>query len=130
MSNKEIVLNYDEFGKLKPSEIQSLLEQACIEGLEVIADVGVELIKQRVNVDTGTMRGSVRHETVGNVVSIIMGGEQYINPKTGKPCNYAPAQEKINPTFEPVLEMLGTDIERTLQMKIEQKLTEAGVMLV
>lgn len=125
-----IKINYETFAGLSPEEIQRLLTEACIEGLEVVADVAVELIKQRVNVDTGTMRGSVRRETVGSVVSIIMGGDKYINPKTGKPCDYAPAQEAINPTFEPVLEMLRSDIEQTIQLKVEQKLTEAGVTLV
>lgn len=127
--DREITVKVDPevLSRLPPEQVQAILTQGTLEALDVIADLLVELIKQNVNVDTGTMRGSVRKETVDDMISVIMGGDEFINPKTGKPCNYAPAQEAINPTFEPALDFLKDDIATLIEQRVLQKFAEAGL---
>lgn len=93
------------------------LGQRMLEGAIAAANQVAELVlgyaQVRVHVDTGTLRDSGRVErgigpvySLGHVVTVrvLFGGNQFTNPKTGKPCDYAAIVETKYPFLRPAWE--------------------------
>ena len=120
-----IYMNNDT-GALK-TDLAELPEKMLNFAFEVLLE-RAELIKGLaqvyVNVDTGSLRDSIRIERGGEsktwrIVRIRAGG--YItNPKTGKLVNYAAIVESLYPYLRPALE----EVKPTIISMIEAKVVE------
>ena len=77
-------------------------------------------------VDTGTLRNSIRIEetTVGNTVGfrLVAGGRDYINPKTGRPCDYARMVEAKIPFMAPALYAVAPLVKQAIYEAVEASL--------
>lgn len=78
-----------------------------------------------VNVDTGSLRDSIRIERVApshhlhRVVRVRAGG--YVtNPRTGRIVNYAAIQEMKHPYMRPAWDQVSGDIEEMIKAKVVQ----------
>jgi len=103
--------------------LQEQIRQAILEAVNEIADLIVQLAKQAVPVDTGTLQRSIRKEFAGELVSVIAGGVEFINPKTGKPCDYAPHVENYQPFMKIALESAKGELVEKIKQKVNERLS-------
>jgi len=101
------------------------MTQAAMEALDEGADFMKMMAKTLVRVDTGTLQKSIRKERGGvgmgwRVVRVRAGG-YFVNPKTGRLCDYAHWVEMHYPYMRPAYEMTRPFIIR----KIREKVLEA-----
>lgn len=134
MSEVNINIDFEQLKKsgLTPEDATRLLREGIFEAVDIIADLIVALAKQRARKDTWTMHRSIRKEIVSDtVISVVAGGDEYINPKTKRPCDYAPYQEAYNQFMSAPMEfVVANDLINMIQQKVEQKFAEAGIQLV
>ena len=88
----------------KLAKLPFLLNVAGMEALNEGADFIVSMAKNNVRVDTGTLQKSIRKQrTKDRVVSVRAGG-YFVNPKTGRLCDYAHWVEMNYPYLEPAVD--------------------------
>jgi len=117
------VIRYNSLREILQADLARLpdkMKEGALEALNEAADFMVTLAKGYVLVDTGTLQKSIRKEQSGNVVRVIAGGYQFINPKTNKPCTYAIYVEAKNPFMKPAWEA----VKRFITQKIREKVLE------
>jgi hypothetical protein len=117
-----VTLDYEKIKNIPPGQLEVAMKEALHEAISIVADIIVEAAKQIVPVDTGTLQKSIRKEVAENLISVIAGGADYINPKTGKPCNYAPHVNARQPFMMLALKSAESDIIREIELKVEEKL--------
>lgn len=100
---------------------QDMLE-AALQGLNEAADFMVIIAKGHVLVDTGTLQNSIHKELVAHGVRVTAGGLDFINPKTGKPCDYAVYVEHKNPFMQPAWESIRDSVEKQIRMAVASKI--------
>lgn len=96
------------------------MEKAGLEAINEGADFMKMMAKNLVLVDTGTLRKSIRKERGGKgrlTVSVRAGG-YFVNPKTGKLCNYAHWVEMKYPYMRPAYDMVRPYILRLIRQKV------------
>jgi hypothetical protein len=102
---------------------QKMLDGA-FEALNDAADFMVVMAKSYVRVDTGTLQKTIRKErgtsTNQRKVVRVRAGGYFVNPKTGKICDYAIHQEHYHPYMRPAWET----VRRMLETQIKQKVLE------
>ncbi len=103
---------------------QKMLEWAS-EVLHQQADLMVGLAKVYVNVDTGSLRDSIRRESGGEGLHWrrvrVRAGGYVTNPKTGKLVNYAAVVEVKYPYMRPAWEEVKPTIAEMIKAKIVEK---------
>ena len=101
-------------------QLPEKMTQATLEALNEAADFMITMAQSYCLVDTGTLQGSIRKEQQSNAVLVIAGGREFVNPKTGRGCDYAVYVEHKNPFMRPAWETVRNFIEQ----KIVEKTTE------
>jgi len=97
------------------------MNRKAMEALDEGADFMKMMARLLVLVDTGTLRKTIRKEKgAGNIVRVRAGG-YFINPKTGKICNYAHWVEMKYPYMRPAYRMTKPYIERLIRQKVVQR---------
>lgn len=122
MTDIKLQYNLGDFKDKTPEQIKQILESAILDAIDQTADIIVEAAKQIVPVDTGTLQKSIRKEVAGNIISVIAGGTEYINPKTKGPCNYAPYVEAQQPFMKLALASAKEEMIQLIEQKVEEKL--------
>ena len=120
------VIRYNSLREILQADLARLpdkMKEGALEALNEAADFMVTLAKGYVLVDTGTLQKSIRKEQSGNVVRVIAGGYQFINPKTNKPCTYAIYVEAKNPFMKPAWEAIRKFINRKIREKVLEKIS-------
>ena len=117
-------IDFEQFKKSDEKELISRVNDAVREAVDQVADIIVEAAKQIVPVDTGTLQSSIRKETAEHLISVIAGGADFINPKTGKPCDYAAAVEVRQPFMKLALTSAEHEIEAQIRQKVHEKFAE------
>lgn len=82
-------VRYNSLRDVVQADIGKALEEGGRQGLNEAADFMVTIWKGLSPVDTGTYEKSVRKEESGNIIRVLAGGYQFINPKTHHYCDYA-----------------------------------------
>jgi hypothetical protein len=105
----DLTVDWDR-GTIKKAlaELPEKMEKAAFEALDEGADFMVVMAKTLVRVDTGTLQKSIRKERGGigkswRVVRVRAGG-YFVNPKTGRLCDYAHWVEMHYPYMRPAFE--------------------------
>jgi len=89
----------------KLARLPEAAKEAAMQAIDEGADFIVVMAKTQVLVDTGTLQKSIRKQkTRDNVVSVRAGG-YYVNPKTGRTCDYAHWVELYYPYMRPAINM-------------------------
>jgi len=73
-------------------------------------------------VDTGTLRGSIRKMKVSETEFLVTAGGEDVNPKTGKPCNYAAIIEARFPYMKPAVDLIKPMIAPEMEMEVMKNL--------
>lgn len=98
--------------------LPTVMQDAAMRVLDRNADYIVALAQQIVRVDTGTLRRTIRKVKMGDMEIEITAGGSDINPKTGKPCNYAVIIESRYPFMRPAIDMVSPIIPNEIAMEI------------
>jgi hypothetical protein len=93
------------------------LEKEVMHDLVDAAEFAVNMAKSLCPVDTGTLQSSIRYEVLPDGVVLKAGGSEYINPKTKRPCDYAPYVENRTPFIAPALDAIRDFIRNRLEEK-------------
>ena len=105
MSTVDLTINWEKgliYQKL--ARLPEHMEQAALQALDEGADFIKMQAKILVRVDTGTLQKSIRKmRTRDRVVSVRAGG-YFVNPKTGKVCDYAHWVEMNYPYMRPAFD--------------------------
>ena len=118
-------IKYNSLREIMQADLAKLpekMEKAALEAVNEAADFMVTLAKGYVLVDTGTLQSSIRKEQSGNVVRVLAGGYQFINPKTNKPCTYAVYVEAKKPFMRPAWESVRRFIVARIREKVLEKI--------
>jgi len=104
------------------AKIKAEIPEASLEAINEGADFMVTIAKCFVLVDTGTLRKSIRKERGGTgwLEVHVRAGGYFINPKTGKICNYAHWVEMKYPYMKPAWLMTEPYIRSLIQQKIAE----------
>jgi len=119
------VIRYNSLREIMQADLARLpdkMKEGALEALNEAADFMVILAKGYVLVDTGTLQKSIRKEQSGNIIRVIAGGYQFINPKTNRPCTYAVYVEAKNPFMKPAWEAVKRFITQKIREKVLQKI--------
>jgi len=100
------------------------MQEAGRESLDEAGTFFVTIAQGFCLVDTGTLQGSIRKEWRGTTLRVSAGGTPFINPKTGKPCNYAVHVEHKNPFMRPAWETVRRFLTAKINENILQKVQE------
>ena len=110
-----------ERGTIKKAlaELPNKMEKAGMEALDEGASFMVTMAKTYVRVDTGTLQKSIRKERGGSgkgwrVVRVRAGG-YFVNPKTGRLCDYAHWVEMNYPYMRPAYETVRNYIRNLIR---------------
>lgn len=95
-------------------------DAAAKEALEEAGDFMKMVAKALVLVDTGTLRKTIRKERGAENTLTVRAGGYFINPKTGKICDYATYVEIRSPFMQPAYDMT----KPFLKQKIREKVLE------
>ena len=113
-----------ERGTIKQAlaQLPDKMTEAGMQALNEGADFMKIMAKTLVRVDTGTLQKSIRKERspTRNAMTVRAGG-YFVNPKTGRLCNYAHWVEMHYPYMRPAWEMTRPFIVR----KIRENVLEA-----
>lgn len=100
------------------AELPEKMEKAGMEALNDGADFMIIMAKTYVRVDTGTLQKSIRKQrTRDNVVSVRAGG-YFVNPKTGRLCDYAHWVEMRYPYMRPAFETVRSFIIQQIKDRV------------
>ena len=119
------VIRYNSLREIMQADLARLpdkIKEGALEAINDAADFMVILAKGYVLVDTGTLQKSIRKEQSGNIIRVIAGGYQFINPKTNRPCTYAVYVEAKNPFMKPAWEAVKRFITQKIREKVLQKI--------
>jgi len=119
------VIRYNSLREIMQADLARLpdkMKEGALEAINDAADFMVILAKGYVLVDTGTLQKSIRKEQSGNIIRVIAGGYQFINPKTNRPCTYAVYVEAKNPFMKPAWEAVRRFITQKIREKVLQKI--------
>lgn len=89
----------------KLARLPETMKEAAMEAIGEGADFIVMMAKTKVLVDTGTLQKSIRKQRTRDQVVSVRAGGYYVNPKTGKLCDYAHWVELHYPYMRPAVEM-------------------------
>jgi len=108
--------------KQKLARLPDDMNMAAVAALDEGAEFMKQMAKNLVRVDTGTLRKTIRKERGGTgagwaVVSVRAGG-YFVNPKTGKICNYAQWVEMNYPFMRPAYHMTESYIKNLIRQKV------------
>jgi len=121
MSN---VIRFNSWRELMQADLGKIPDQMKEAGLEALnegADFMVTMAKLRVLTDTFTLQKSIRKEQSGDVVRVLAGGWQFINPKTHKSCTYARHVENKNPFMKPSWDTIQKFMQQLIKDKVIEK---------
>jgi len=121
------VIRYNSLREIMQADLARLPEKMKAGALEAIneaADFMVVIAKSYCPVDTGTLEGSIRKEQSGNIVRVLAGGYQFLNPKTNRPCNYAVFVEAKHPFMRPAWETVRKFIDSQIRKKVLEKINK------
>lgn len=102
------------------AKLPEKMTQAAMEALDEGAEFMKVIAKSLVRVDTGTLQKSIRKQRAGTdwkTVSVRAGG-YFVNPKTGKICNYAHWVEMHYPYLKPAYETVKPFIIQQIKAKV------------
>lgn len=105
---------------------EKMLEAAYAELLQQ-AELMVGLAQVYVNVDTGSLRDSIRVERVAPSYHLhrtvrVRAGGYVTNPKTGKKVNYATYQELTHPYMRPAFEEIRANLGELIKRRVVEKI--------
>lgn len=89
----------------KLARLPEQIEAAGMVALDEGATFIVNMAKNLVLVDTGTLQKSIRKQRTRDKVVSVRAGGYFVNPKTGVICNYAHWVEIFHPYMRPAVEM-------------------------
>ena len=118
-------IHYNSWRDIVQADLARLpdrMKEGALEALNDAADFMVMLAQGYVLVDTGTLQRSIRKEHEGNVIRVLAGGFQFINPKTNRCCNYASIIEAKYPYMKPAWESVRTFILDKIRQKVLEKI--------
>ena len=108
------------------TELPEQLRETTISALMSIGDLAVEMARviHSPHVDTGTLDSSIRYEIeeVGPriILRVLAGGTAYVNPKTGRPCDYAGIIESKWPYLQPALNHVKPLVDEIVSNYVEK----------
>jgi len=117
------VIRYNSLREIVQADLARLpekMKEGALEAINEAADFMVVMAKSYCPVDTGTLERSIRKEQSGNIIRVIAGGYQFLNPKTNKPCTYAVYVEAKQPFMKPAWET----VKRFIIQKIRERVLE------
>jgi hypothetical protein len=106
------------------ADLPEKFSEAAFQALDEGADFMKNVAKMYVRVDTGTLQKSIRKQRSGTghkTVSVRAGG-YFVNPKTGRKCDYAHWVELNYPFLRPAYET----VKHYIISLIKQKVVEAA----
>ena len=116
-----ITIDFDKGNvKAQLAMLPEKMEKAAVEALDEGASFIVMMAKILVLVDTGTLQKTIRKERAGvghRTVSVRAGG-YFVNPKTGKLCNYAHWVEMNYPYLAPAVLMADSYIKNLIRQRV------------
>lgn len=108
----------------KLARLPEEMKEAGLEAINEGADFIVAMAKNLVLVDTGTLQKSIRKQrTKDDVVSVRAGG-YFVNPKTGRTCDYAHWVEMNYPYLRPAVEMARSYIINLIKANVVEAVNE------
>ena len=120
----DIVLNgVNRVVKQQIARLPEKLKEAGLEIIEEIADETVFNAKVLVRVDTGSLQKSIRKEKAGDNVRVRAGGF-VVNPRSGRPVDYAAIIEQRYPFMRPALHRALINASERIKTRVLQKANE------
>ena len=107
-------------------DLPEQLRETAIENLHAVGAIGVSVARSlhSPHVDTGTLDSSIRYEIeeVGPrlILRLLAGGTAYVNPKTGRPCDYAGIIESKWPYLQPALNHVKPLVDEIVSNYVEK----------
>jgi len=120
----DIVIHYGERAAVNLARLPEVMKEGALEALDEAADFMVNVAVNLVRVDTGTLQGSIRKGRRGDIVTVEAGGMAFVNPKTGKGCDYAMPVEARYPYMRPAWETVKPYVTQMIRKHVLRKVQE------
>ena len=120
----DIVIHYGERAAVNLARLPEVMKEGAVEALDEAADFMVVVAQGYVRVDTGTLQGSIRKGRRGDIVIVQAGGMAFINPKTGRGCDYARIVEARYPYLLPAWHAVESFIVQRIREGVLRKVQE------